>query len=353
MKNLFSQKINILIFFFISSIILSIVLFVLRTNKTIALSKQQKQIDKNINFSFNSFANVNNYDNIVNPNKKNVIILPINGVISYNPDQDKIVDLLPSKGVKYWVNVINSGAKNSDIDGLIIKVNSPGGSVVASQEVYDALVNFRNADKKIVVSILEVCASGAYYLSLPANSIIANRGSLVGSIGVIMSSLNLTELFKRYGIENDTIKSAKYKDIFSYSRPMKEVERLHLQGLVDDIHGQFVNDMIEWRYKNISSKVKRNKKTLTDSANGLIYTSKQSKSIGLIDKIGDYQYSKKIMAGLLDVKLKEIKFFKAPRNNIIDKIQTIINNSFSKVITVFLEKNFLKLKENNNQMMLK
>lgn len=207
-------------------------------------------------------------------------------------------------GVNFLVNQINKAAKNDDIKAMFIRANSPGGAVVASQELYEAIKRFQKTDKPIITSIMNLCASGCYYAVLPSETIIANRGSVVGSIGVILGTANFEELAKNIGIKMNNITSAEYKDILSPFRPVKPFEKKHIQSIVDKLHADFVSDVIEWRSKKSSAEI------IERTANGLVYTSDQAKERGLIDEIGDIEYAKEVLAKRLKVSVKDITFIK-------------------------------------------
>ena len=161
-------------------------------------------------------------------------------------------------------------------------------------ELFEAIERFRNSGKKVVAFTQEILMSGGYYAVAPANKIIATRGALVGSIGVIMFNVNLKNTFEKFGINFNVFKSAEYKDILSPYRNIKDNEKEFLQKLVNENHETFVNDIIKWRGTNHSE-------TIKSAANGLFYTSKMAKSHGLIDKIGNFNTAKQEIASLVNV----------------------------------------------------
>lgn len=230
-------------------------------------------------------------------------------------------------GVETWIQQIEDAIDKPNIKGLLMRINSPGGGVVASEEFYNALVRFRKSGKKIVVSIKSLCASGAYYISVPAHKIIANQGSIIGSIGVIISSMEIDGLYEKIGVRNNVIKSGKYKDIFSPARKMTKDERKNIQSLVDSSYQQFLSVIYTWRGDKNSKK----KKIIKQSANGMIYSAEESIKRHLIDEIGDLEKSKKVIAKMCNLEYKNLNLI-YPK-----KIIRIGNNVFE----VFL--NFFKI----------
>ena len=200
-----------------------------------------------------------------------------------------------------WIQEINKARLNPNIVGLLIRINSPGGSVVATQELYESLLRFKKSGKKIVVSVIDICASGSYYIALPADEIMANAGSLVGSIGVIAGSMEYTDLMKKIGVRVNVVKSGDRKDILSPFRRMTPQERTELQLLIDEMHQQFVDVVIKWRKEHSSAKVLRRR------ANGMIYSAQGAKKYGLIDSIGDFQKAKEALAHHCGVDLHRLR----------------------------------------------
>ena len=241
-------------------------------------------------------------------NKPGIYILEIFGAIHYNDNSSSLL-LESEKGVKSWIKTINECAENPSIKGLLLRINSPGGTIAASQELYNSLVRFKQKKKKLVVSVIDVCASGSYYAALPADKIVANPGSLIGSIGVIMSGLDFSKLLEKYGIKANVIKAGKYKDAMSPYRSLEIAEKAQFQKLADEMYQQFVEEVIKWRGKFSSEKVIRS------SATGMVFTARDSKRRGLIDEIGDYEDAKKVLAKLCDLDYNKLHI-KNPKTSI-------------------------------------
>ncbi len=168
-------------------------------------------------------------------------------------------------------------ATEDNVKGVLLSINSPGGTVGASKEIYEAVKTLK-ARKPVYVSMLDVAASGGYYAASAADRVYANEGTLTGSIGVILSGLNVAKLLDRVGIEPQTIKTGPYKDIFSPYRKLSESERQLLEGLAQNIYEKFVNDVAEGR------KVDPNQ--IKAVADGRIFTGAQAVEYKLVDGIG-------------------------------------------------------------------
>lgn len=170
--------------------------------------------------------------------------------------------------------------ENDRIKAVVLRVDSPGGVVGPSQEIYEEVKKFA-AKKKLVVSMGSVAASGGYYIAAPATMIYANPGTLTGSIGVLMKLTNVQELFGKIGLNSFVLKSGKFKDSGSPVRPMTDEERQLFQGVIDSMHGQFVRAVAEGRKLPIE--------TVRNLADGRIFSGEQAQQVKLVDKIGNFQ----------------------------------------------------------------
>ncbi len=193
---------------------------------------------------------------------------------------------------KEIVENIKMFSENSSIQAIIIRVNSPGGIVAAAQEIHDQIVSAKEK-KKIVVSMGVVAASGGYYVSLPADIIVANPGTVTGSIGVIMELPIIEDLLNKIGVDVEVIKSKEYKDIGAPYRRMGDTERELLQDVVMDIYDQFVETTAKARNLPEDSVLK--------FADGRIITGKQAKEIGLVDTLGSFEEAIKIAGSLVGI----------------------------------------------------
>ncbi|MGE5047188.1 MAG: signal peptide peptidase SppA [Deltaproteobacteria bacterium] len=180
-------------------------------------------------------------------------------------DSDRIVKLLR----KY--------EKDDDIKAVVLRVDSPGGAVAPSQEIHDAIKRIK-AKKRVVVSMGGLAASGGYYISAPADRIYAEPGTLTGSIGVIFMHFNVRGLLEMAKVEETTLKTGKYKDTLSPFRPIQETDREEIQGISDDVYGQFVQAVAEGR--------KLPEPRVREIAEGRIYTGRKAKELKLVDELG-------------------------------------------------------------------
>ena len=210
-----------------------------------------------------------------------ISIIKLDGVISDSAGSSFFRDLTSSSSV---LDLIIKATKDQTVKAIVIRINSPGGTVAASQELYKAVINARKK-KPIVITMGDIAASGGYYISSAADVIFANPGTLTGSIGVITSYLNFYDLLNKIGVKGVVIKSGSYKDIGNPTRPMTPEEKKILQSLLDDTYDQFLSDVSKGR--NIQ------KRNIAQIAQGLIYTGRQAKKIGLVDYLGDYNQAVK------------------------------------------------------------
>ncbi len=210
-----------------------------------------------------------------------ISVIKLDGVISDSPNSTFFKDSTSSSSV---LDSIIKATKDQSVKAIVIRINSPGGTVAASQELYKAVLNARKK-KPVVITMGDIAASGGYYISSAADAIFANPGTLTGSIGVITSYLNFYDLLNKIGVKGVVIKSGDFKDIGNPTRPMTEQEKKILQALLDDTYDQFLTDVSKGR--NIP------KSTLAKIARGLIYTGKQAKRVKLVDYLGDYSQAVK------------------------------------------------------------
>ena len=176
---------------------------------------------------------------------------------------------------------IKRAGEDPSVKAIVLRINSPGGSAAAAQELYEEIRKARGAGKIVVTSMSDVATSGGYYVSCAADKIVANPGTITGSIGVIFSQLQYAELLEKYGIQATVIKSGEYKDIGSPLRNMTEEERQILQEMIDDIYLQFVRAVAEGRAMNENE--------VLELADGRIFTDRQAKEMGLVDELGNFQ----------------------------------------------------------------
>jgi protease IV len=185
-------------------------------------------------------------------------------------------------------------SENPSIKAIVLRIDTPGGGVVPSQEIYDAVKRVRNkSNKAVIASMGSVAASGGYYIAAATDRIVANPGTLTGSIGVIMETANLEGLLRKIGVEGIIIKSGKYKDVGSPLRKMSAEERGLLQTVMDDVHKQFIEAVVEGRSMEL-----RAAQVLAD---GRIFTGRQAKEAKLVDELGDLDAAIQLAAEVVGI----------------------------------------------------
>ncbi len=226
--------------------------------------------------------------------KNEIAVLEINGVLS--------------KSLPYELQ-IEKAQKDPNIKALVVRVDSPGGAVGTAQEIYRALEIFKQTKKPLVVSMGNVAASGGYYISIPADYIYANPGTITGSIGVIVEHFNVQKLLEKIGISQSDIKSGKFKDILSPFRKMTKEEKEYVQGLINNTYDQFIDAILKYRHIN--------KNTLLANADGRVFTGLEAQKLGLVDGIGNLE-------------------------DAISKAKSLAHLKHAKVVYLGEEKNFLE-----------
>ena len=183
---------------------------------------------------------------------------------------------------------------NPSVKAIVLRIDSPGGAVVPSQEIFEEVQKTRAEGKiKLVTSMGNVAASGGYYIAAATDRIVANPGTLTGSIGVIMELANVKDLLEKVGVKSVVIKSGRHKDMASPFRAMTEQDRALLQSVLDDVHAQFIEAVATGRALEVEQV-----KTLAD---GRIFTGKQAQSVRLVDELGDLHDAIKLAAGLVGI----------------------------------------------------
>ncbi len=209
--------------------------------------------------------------------KDAVAVIPLYGVITQGSSSHSW-----ERGSQQIAKRIKTLAGKKEVKAIVLDINSPGGSVGAVQEIYSAVLRAKAETKKpFVARFGDVSASGGYYVASACDVIVAQPGTITGSIGVIFSVSNFEGLMKKVGMRSEVIKSGKFKDMGSMSREMTPEERKLLQAMIDDSYDQFVTAVSQGRKMDVE-KVKL-------LADGRIYTGRQGKEAGLVDKLGDLQ----------------------------------------------------------------
>ncbi|VBB06367.1 peptidase s49 [Lucifera butyrica] len=206
-----------------------------------------------------------------------IAVIYVDGVIMGGRGESTL--LTQNGGTDNLIRQLHQARDDKDVRAVILRINSPGGSVPATQEVGEEILKLRRTGKIVVTSMGDMAASGGYWLAAVTDKIYANPATLTGSIGVYMPYANWQELYKKIGVYQEKIKSGPHKDILSPERPMTPEERAIIQNMVNDMYEQFVKVVAEGR-KMDPAKVRQ-------LADGRIYTGRQAKDLGLVDELGN------------------------------------------------------------------
>lgn len=187
--------------------------------------------------------------------------------------------ILDSKDV---IEQLEKHRTNPTVKAIVLRINSPGGGVAPSQEVYEELLKTRQVNKKpVVASMGSLAASGGYYIASAADLIVANPGTITGSIGVLLQVPNISGLLQKIGVKSVVVKSGEHKDLASPTREMTAAERALLQRMLDDVHNQFIDVVAKGRQLD-----RQKVKALAD---GRIFSGREAQSLGLVDQLGNLQ----------------------------------------------------------------
>ncbi len=221
---------------------------------------------------------------------------------------------------KDTIEELRDYVKNQSIKAIVIRVDSPGGAVAPSQEIYEE-VKKAVLKKNVVVSMGSVAASGGYYISSAATKIIANPGTLTGSIGVIMEVPNVEGLMNKIGVKTEVIKSGRYKDIASVFRGIGTEERGILQGVLDDVHWQFIKAVAEGRRMPADE--------LKKIADGRVFTGQQALEKGLVDDLGNLEDAIKTAGTLAGIKGEPEVVSKKEKFSLFDMLRGNLSKQLS------------------------
>lgn len=194
------------------------------------------------------------------------------------------VAIVPIEGeileARETLELLHKYARNRSVKAIVVRINSPGGAIAPSQEIYSAIRKIRADGKPVIASMDSVAASGGYYIAAACDPIIANSGTITGSIGVILQWFDMKELVRWAKLKPETITSGALKDAGSPFRELTPEERQYFQGIVTQLHSQFVRDVAAGR----ASKMKAEE--VARVADGRIFTGEQAKGLKLVDEIG-------------------------------------------------------------------
>ena len=249
-------------------------------------------------------------------------LIPMNINFSNNPTFGIVTIDEPITSSREIIAQLNKFNNDNKIDGIIVRLNTPGGVVAPSQEIYEKVKSISESNSKpIIASMGSIATSGGYYIAIGADTIIANKGTLTGSIGVIMNYPILSDLLETYGVEYKTVKSGLYKDSGSAFRNATTNDSLYFQDVVNDMYKQFI-DVLKYE-RNIKDNF------ISTIANGQVYTGIQAKDLDLIDILGTFDDSIELLLKLTGNIGKEA--------NIIDinkKKDSLFNNLFTQILGI-------------------
>lgn len=238
-----------------------------------------------------------------------VAIIPLQGEIAYGSSSVAGGNIITPENVQ---NAILSAESDNSVSSILIDVNSPGGSPVASEEIMNTI---KKSKKPVVVWISDVGASGAYLAASSADKIIASPSSMVGSIGVIMELTDLSKYYQNLGVNKYSIKAGQYKDMGADYRPLTTTEKNMLQGMVDQDYDHFITIVSENRHLD--------KNYTTSIAEGKIYTGIQAKDLKLIDETGGKTQALDIAANLGGIKGSYNTITISPSSGLVDILNSL------------------------------
>lgn len=251
-----------------------------------------------------------------NSSKEGIASIRIRGTISENSEGNAFSS---KQNASTIASRIRDYADKKEVKGLLLDINSPGGTVAAVQDIYNALNYFRSKNKPVVAVMRDVAASGGFYIAMAADKIVAQPGTMTGSIGVIMQTTNAQELLKKIGVDLNAIKSGQNKDIGAIYKELDPEQKLLLQEMIDETYQQFFEAVKQGR-PNVDVNL------LTIYADGRVFTGAKAKALGLIDELGGEEKAKELLSqitGIKDVKIlnqrnKFVEDFFLPFSNLAE-----------------------------------
>ncbi len=236
-----------------------------------------------------------------------IAIVEIKGVITQSSDV---------------IEQIRNYTEEPKVKAIILRIDSPGGGVGPSQEIYREVLKARQR-KKVLTSMGSVAASGGYYIASASDLIVANPGTLTGSIGVVMEFTNLEELLKKIGIKGVILKGGEHKDIGSPFREMTPEERRIMQEVIDNVHQQFIRAVAEGRKMDPSK--------IISVADGRVLTGEQAKQVGLVDRIGNLEDTVDIAAKMVNIEGRPNVIYPKKKFSLLDLL-------LKETVSILLEK---------------
>lgn len=226
---------------------------------------------------------------------------------SFGFEQVAVVEVKSEiRNVNFVLKTLENIRKKKGVKAVVIRIDTPGGGVAPSQEIYESILKLRKSGKKVIASMGTVSASGGYYIACACDKIVANPGTLTGSIGVILLHYDISPIMDKIGVKVEPIKSSAYKDIMSPFRPMEEAEKKLLLETVTDVYEQFIEVVSKGR--NLS------KGFVKQYADGRIFTGRQAKKYNFVDELGTYEDAIDLAKKEANLKKEaSVKYYKKPK----------------------------------------
>ncbi|MBS3917332.1 MAG: signal peptide peptidase SppA [Deltaproteobacteria bacterium] len=228
-----------------------------------------------------------------------------------------------SQGV---IEELHRYTEDEGVKAIILRIDSPGGGVGPSQEIYREVLKIKsNQKKKVITSMGSVAASGGYYIASASDLIVANPGTITGSIGVLMEFTNIEELFKKIGVKGVVLKSGEHKDIGSPFREMTPEEKKLMQSVIDNVHQQFIQAVAEGR--------KMDRLKVAQVADGRILTGEQAKQLGLVDQLGNLQDAIDTAAKLVGIEGKPLVLYPKRKFSLLELLIEGVTEAILKTLS--------------------
>ncbi len=250
-----------------------------------------------------------------------LLMVEITGLITDQPEPGSVIGLGAGPNpISELREVLELAAEDTDIAGLLLRIQSPGGTVSASETVYHEIQRFKQETELPVVAYVNgLAASGGYYAAMAADEVIAHPTAITGSIGVVMPGVNVSGLMERFGVTDQTFTSGAFKDSGSITRAMRPDEREQLQNVMTDLHARFT-EVVD------AGRPKLNRETVNTLADGRVYTARQALEIGLVDQIGYLEEAVEALEERAGIEDSELVFYhrsNRSKDNIYSRVSRV------------------------------
>ena len=273
----------------------------------------------------NAEKNQSGFNKIISVNTNKIAVIQLSGVINSTSEANFLTEENSSMKA---LSLLSEVEQDNNVKGVILEINSPGGTVAMSQRLYNAVMKLRQ--KKPVIAVMDdVAASGGYYVASACDRIFAYPGTMTGSIGVIMSAMDFHKLLcEKLAINQNVIKSGKFKDIGSSSRAMTNEERQLLQDIVMDSYAQFKTAIIDGRVKRCDKydlpKVELNENILNHYADGRVFTGRQALKLGFVDSTDGMDGAKDMVKKIAKTNgISDVNFVEYSKNSLFFDIFSV------------------------------